>query len=127
MLSLPSPQHRILAAIVGVAHELHLDAALAPSAAPDEAGTVYFYPAGLFDAVASLAYEVCADGALQLNLYDGDGRSVDVLGDDTRTGRTYVEIAPENGQQAVEALCAKLAEIVGVDPHIYAGPLRPRT
>jgi len=126
MLPLPSPQHRILSAIVGVAHELHLDATL-DSDGSRLGGTIYFYPAGLFDAVASLAYEVCADGALQLNLYDDDGRSVDVLGDDTRTGRTYVEITPENGQQAVEAVCSRLAEIVGVDPHIYAGPLRPRT
>jgi hypothetical protein len=127
MLSLPSPQRRMLTAILGVAHELHLDAALAPSAAPNEAGTIYLYPAGLFDAVAALAYETRIDGSLQLTLYNGAGNCIDVLGDGSHNGRVYVEIGPDNGQRAVEAVCSQLAALVGVDPHIYAGPLRPRT
>ena len=71
----------------------------------------------MFDAVASLAYADHVNSQGQLILTD-EREGGDVL---------PVVFHVEAAQAPVEALCAKLAEIVGVDPHIYAGPLRPRT
>lgn len=112
----PTPQHRILSSIAGVAEELLLDVAQDREPDPSlEEGRLYFYKAGMFNVLATLHYVVRRDAVWTFTLTTPEDRCF-----------TYI-LHAEEAQAAVDEMAQQLIQIAGRDPQLTsAGPRRPR-